>query len=162
MVSGRRTQAHGPGLEPGQPDPEAFREFRYPTVPVVLLTRRTLRERVGRPVDYIGSVDSTIAGSRSGHAPLVLWYAICRQGVDGLRARADASRELADYAVRRLRAIGMSAWRHPSAFTVVLPAPPPEIADRWMLATSGGMSHIICMPGVTRAQIDAFVGELGR
>ena len=30
----------------------------------VVLTRRSISERVGRPIDYIGSVDSTICGSR--------------------------------------------------------------------------------------------------
>jgi histidine decarboxylase len=126
----------------------------------VLITRRTLRERLARPVDYIGSVDSTIAGSRSGHAPLLLWYAISQHGRDGLHRRAEQSRELAAYAVTRLNAIGIRAWRHPYAFTVVLPAPPPAVAQRWTLATADGLSHIVCMPGVTREQIDAFVADL--
>jgi histidine decarboxylase len=126
----------------------------------VLLTRRTLRDRVGRPVDYIASVDSTLAGSRSGHAPLLLWHAVRRLGVDGFRARAERSRELAGYAVSRLNAIGWGAWRHPYAFTVVLPTPPATVTDRWTLATSGGVSHIVCMPGVTRVQIDGFVDDV--
>lgn len=126
----------------------------------VFLTRRTLRDRVGRRVDYIGSVDSTTGGSRSGHAPLLLWYAIRRFGLDGLRRRAEQSRELAAYAVGRLLTSGVRAWRHPYAFTVVLPTPSVEIRSRWTLATEGQTSHIICMPGITRDQIDRFVDDI--
>ena len=126
----------------------------------VALTRRSLRSRVGRRVDYIGSVDATIGGSRSGHAPLVLWYAVHTHGLDGLRQRADRSRELAEYAVSRLAGIGVPAWRHPHAFTVVLPTPPTVVTDRWALASAGGVSHLICMPGVSRGQVDAFVTDV--
>jgi histidine decarboxylase len=127
----------------------------------VALTRRSLRSWVGRRVEYIGSVDATIGGSRSGHAPLLLWYALRRHGINGLRERADRARELAEYTVSRLIGIGVPAWKHPHAFTVVLPTPPPAITSRWALASSGGLSHLICMPGVAKAQVDAFVSELG-
>lgn len=126
----------------------------------LLLTRSSLRDRIGRPVDYIGSVDATAGGSRSGHAPLLLWYALRHHGLDGLRGRAERSRELAAYAVRRLTGIGVKAWRHPYAFTVVLPTPPPAVTDRWTLATEGERSHLICMPGITVEQVDAFVQDM--
>jgi histidine decarboxylase len=128
----------------------------------LVLTRRSHRDRVGRPVDYVGTVDSTVGGSRSGHAPLLLWHAVRRLGPDGLRERAEAARQLARYAVGRLTAVGWPAWRHDEAFTVVLPTPPDTILHRWPLASSGGQSHIVCMPGVTRGQIDAFVADLAR
>jgi len=126
----------------------------------VLITRRSVRERIGRPVDYISSVDATTGGSRSGHAPLFLWYALRRHGVDGLRARAQKSRDLAAYTVSRLASIGVAAWRNPHAFTVVIETPPAVITNRWTLASSQGLSHVICMPGITREQIDAFVADL--
>lgn len=126
----------------------------------VLVTRRTLRDRIGRGIEYIAGLDSTGGGSRSGHAPLLLWYAIRRYGLDGLRHRAEESRQLAAYAVDRLIEAGVRAWRHPHAFTVVLPTPAAAVASRWSLATANGTSHLICMPGVTRAQIDEFVRDV--
>lgn len=126
----------------------------------VLLTRLSLRNRVGRHVDYIGSMDSTIGGSRSGHAPLLLWYTTHRYGLEGLRRRAELARELAAYAVDRLNAVGVAAWRHPHAFTVVFPTPPATVTQRWTVATEGDTSHIICMPGITRGQVDDFVRDL--
>jgi len=126
----------------------------------VLITRGSLRERIGRPVDYISSIDATAGGSRSGHAPLFLWYALQRHGSDGLHARAQKSRDLAAYTVRRLASVGVAAWRNALAFTVVIETPPAAITNRWTLASSQGLSHVICMPGITREQIDNFVADL--
>jgi histidine decarboxylase len=126
----------------------------------VVLTRRHVHRRLENPVDYTATVDTTISGSRGGQVALLLWYVIRRLGVEGLRARAGAARGLAEYAVRRLNEIGSNAWRHPHGFTVVFETPPAVVTDRWVLATSGGWSHIVCMPGVSRVQIDAFVADI--
>jgi histidine decarboxylase len=127
----------------------------------VVLTRRSLRDRVARRGQYHGSTDSTITGSRSGLAPLFLWYRLHQLGwEEGLRKRAVLARNLAEYAVRRLNDIGWEAWRNPRAFTVVIKTPPPDVLADWALATHGGYSHVICMPGVTGDHIDRFVKAL--
>jgi histidine decarboxylase len=126
----------------------------------IVLTRRSSRDRIGSAIEYIGTRDTTIGGSRSGHAPLLLWYAIRTHGVDGLRRRAAEARRVAAHAERRLHDIDWYARRHPHALTVVLRTPPAEVAIRWRLATSGDLSHLICMPGITEQQIDAFVADL--
>jgi histidine decarboxylase len=119
------------------------------------------RPRHVRAVAYVGTIDTTITGSRSGHAPLLLWYAFAHHGIEGLRARADASRSLAAYAHAQLTSIGWEAWRNELAFTVVLKTPPTSVTNRWVLANSDdGWSHVVCMPGVTSRQIDAFVRDL--
>jgi len=114
----------------------------------------------GSTVDYIATVDTTLAGSRNGHAPLLIWYAIHTLGIDGLRARAYESWRVAAHAVHRLQGIGWPAWRHPHAMTVVLPTPPADIAARWRLASSNGHSHIITVPGVTTSHIERLASEL--
>lgn len=114
----------------------------------------------GSTVEYINTLDSTLAGSRSGHAPLLIWYAIQTLGLDGLRARAHESWQVAAHAVQALQAIGWNAWRHPHAMTVVLDTPPAELAAKWRLASSNGQSHIVTVPGVTTAKIDTLVAEL--
>jgi histidine decarboxylase len=126
----------------------------------VVVVRARHRAELTRTVRYTGSPDTTIGGSRSGHAPLLLWYAIRRHGVAGLRTRAERSRELAAYTHRRLVDIGWDAYRNDHAFTVVLATPPAAVTDRWVLASNGRRSHIVCMPGVTRTQIDRFVADL--
>jgi histidine decarboxylase len=114
----------------------------------------------GGYVAYTGSADTTITGSRSGHTPLLLWWVLTTLGRDGLRRRAEQSRALAAYTYSRLREIGWPAWRNPHAFTVTLASPPAVVRAKWVLADDGQIAHIVCMPGVTRTQIDDFIADL--
>ncbi len=126
----------------------------------VVLVKASHRVHLTRTGEFIGSPDTTIGCSRSGHAALMIWYALRRYGVEGLRARAEEARELARYTHRGLVEMGWDASHNPHAFTVVLATPPAPVMERWTLASTNGRSHIICMPGITRAQIDEFLGDL--
>jgi histidine decarboxylase len=126
----------------------------------VVVVRNSHRLAHARIATYTGSPDVTVANSRSGLAALVLWYALRTHGLDGLRDRADRSRRLAAAAHDALRDIGWPAHRHRHAFTVSFPTPPAPVTAKWVLATHGATSLIVCMPGVTAAQIDEFVGDL--
>jgi histidine decarboxylase len=152
------------GLAPGGVDTVSVSGHKFIGSPFpygAVLTRRTLRDRVARPGQYTGSPDATITGSRSGLAPLFLWYRLHQLGwEDGLRKRAIVARNLAEYAVRRLNDIGWEAWRNPRGFTVVIKTPPAEVLAEWTLATHGGYSHVVCMPGVSQDQIDRFIDAL--
>lgn len=120
----------------------------------VVIARKSYRDRIARSIAYIGSIDTTITGSRNGHSPLFLWYAIHKLGVEGMKARAEHSLATAAYAWKKLNDSGIEAWRNPGSITVVFPEPAPEIRQKWQLASENGHSHIICMPNVTRQQID--------
>lgn len=126
----------------------------------VVLTRRSLQRQLAQSPNYTGTVDTTISGSRSGHPALLLWYAIRSLGHVGMRERAERARELAAYTVDRLNEVNWPAWRHERAFTVVFPTPPDEVTAKWVLASSAGRSHLICMPGVTKEVIDDFVRDV--
>lgn len=126
----------------------------------LVLVKKNYKERIGKAIPYIGTVDTTITGSRNGHSPVFLWYAIKKMGRDGLMQRALDSLEVAAYAVERLNEIGIRAWRNPSALTVVFPQPALQLCLKWQIATENGQSHIICMPGITREKIDEFVLDL--
>jgi histidine decarboxylase len=125
----------------------------------VLVVRDSLRPDGSRHAIYTGSPNSTLSNSRSGLAALALWYTLREHGPH-LQHRAEQCRALADHACRALQAIGVAAWRHPYAFTVVLPTPAAEITDTWVLAAHGSDSHIICVPGMTRAHIDGLVAAI--
>ncbi|MEU9505380.1 histidine decarboxylase [Micromonospora sp. NPDC048170] len=133
--------------------------FGTPTPCGVVLMRDSIR-RHGTHIAYTGTLDTTVAGSRCGQAAAMLWYAIASHGREGHRWRATAARQLAADAVDKLTAVGWPAWRHPHAFTVVLRTPPELVRQKWLLATDGDWSHTICMPGISRAQIDAFVADI--
>lgn len=126
----------------------------------ILLAKKHNVDRIARSIAYIGSLDTTITGSRNGHTPLILWMAIKRLGLEGFRRRAAHSLQVAAHTVRSLRAIGIDAWTNPNAITVVFPSPPPGIVEKWQLATADGLSHLVVMPNVSTAQIDAFVEDL--
>jgi histidine decarboxylase len=126
----------------------------------VVLCKRAAAHDNAQTVAYINTVDSTISGSRNGHAPLMLWYAIKRWGIEGFKQRTIAALELAAYTEARLTAIGWECWRNPNALTVVIKTPPAAIVEHWQLATSNGYSHLMCMPGISKAKIDRFVAQL--
>lgn len=126
----------------------------------VVIARKRHVERIARSIGYIGSLDTTITGSRNGFTPLVLWYRIKSLGIEGLRERAQSALELAAYAHKRMTDAGIAAWRNPQALTVVFPKIGDALKARWQLATQGEQSHLIVMPNVTRAQIDALVDDM--
>jgi len=126
----------------------------------IVIVKKTNRDRIARSIDYIGSIDTTITGSRNGLTPLFLWYTIKKLGVEGLQKRALHSLDIAAYAEKKLNDAGIKAWRNTNSITVVFPEPCDEVREKWQLASEHGQSHIICMPNVTREQIDEVVGEI--
>ncbi len=133
--------------------------FGTPTPCGMVLIRDSARPHHGR-IAYTDSADTTITGSRCGLAAALLWHAIATHGREGHRWRANQARQLAAYAVDQIRATGWPAWRHPHAFTVVLPTPPAAVRTKWLLATDGDTSHIVCMPGISTGQIDALAADI--
>jgi len=123
----------------------------------VILAKRNNKDRIAKGVSYIGSLDTTITGSRNGHSSLFLWYALKQYGYEGLKTRYQDCLEVASYCLEALKGIGVAAWSNPGAITVVLPKVCTAVKSKWQLATAGDISHIICMPGVTKHQIDALV-----
>ncbi|WP_196890560.1 histidine decarboxylase [Aureivirga marina] len=126
----------------------------------VVIVRKENRDRIARNIAYIGSSDATITGSRNGHSPLFIWYAIKKLGLEGFEDRTIHSLKIAEYACERLNEIGIKAWRNKNAITVVFPSPQESVCEKWQLATEKGNSHIICMPNVTKEQIDTFIFDI--
>lgn len=126
----------------------------------IVLARRSHVDRVSRGVEYVGCMDTTIAGSRSGIAPLIIWSALQRWGEEGLRHRVAACLAMADYAIARLTALGVPAWRHPNSVTVVFPNPGPDLISRWQMAPCGGVAHLITMPHITAETVDRVTADI--
>ncbi len=162
--------SYGPFIEPRVPfdltdgaDSISISGHKFIGCPMpsgVVVTKRTLKDRIAKGVSYIGSLDTTITGSRNGHSPLFLWYAITSMGFEGLKKRYLHSLEIATYCKEQLQKIGIKAWSNPGAITVVFPKVPDTIKEKWQLATEGQLTHIICMPNVTKQQIDELIIDL--
>jgi histidine decarboxylase len=126
----------------------------------IVLARKRNVDRIARSIAYIGNLDTTITGSRNGLTPLILWLAIKRLGKAGFRSRVAGCLEVAEYARGRLRNLGIDAWSNPNAITVVFPSPSLRICKKWQLAAADGITHLLILPNVSKAQIDRFVADL--
>ena len=126
----------------------------------IVLARKENVDRIARSVAYIGSMDTTITGSRNGLTPLMLWHTIRTMGLAGIRRRVRASIYMAAYVEQELKAVGVAAWRNPNAITVLFPKPSAEIRLKWQLASSGELAHIIAMPGTEKDVLDNFISDI--
>lgn len=126
----------------------------------IVLARRSHVNRIASAIAYIGNLDTTVTGSRNGHTPMFMWYAVKRFGEPGFRERVQRSLALAERAVRSLKAAGIDAWRNPDAITVVFPEVSQALQHRRQLATAYGISHVIVMPHMDEPYIDALVAEI--
>ena len=126
---------------------------------VVLAKKRNV-DLIAQSVEYIGTLDTTLSGSRNAITPLFLWYAFHTIGIDGFKKIITDCLTMSDYALEHLNKLDSHAWRHPYSNTVVFDRPPASVTQRWQLACQGSISHLITMPHVTTAQINRLVAEL--
>jgi histidine decarboxylase len=126
----------------------------------VAIARRAHVERIARSIDYIGTLDTTLCGSRKAIAPLFLWYAFRTVGRDGFRRTFAECLEVADYAIDRLDELGRSPWRHKHSPIVVFDRPPASVTGKWQLAVHDQIAHLVAMPHLTRAHVDRLVEDI--
>lgn len=125
----------------------------------VALARKANVDRIARSIEYVGALDTTIAGSRSAFAPLMLWYRLRTLKTEGVRQMVQTSLDNAEYAVQKLNERGIRAWRHKNSVTVVFPRPPASLMKKWIIAPKKDIGHIITLPHVTEQIIDEFVED---
>lgn len=121
----------------------------------VFLMEKKYLDTVKRDIEYIGSFDCTISGSRNGHSALFFKHIIDTKGMDGFSEDVCQCFELAEYLVENLP----GAWRNQNSFTVVFPKPDDKIIHKWQLASEGDISHIVVMQHVTKEKLDAFIED---
>ncbi|MBN8531094.1 MAG: histidine decarboxylase [Alphaproteobacteria bacterium] len=128
----------------------------------VVIAKKNNVQRIGRAIEYVGAMDTTINGSRNGIAPLFLWYALKRLGREGVKAIVDESLALAEYAIEAFGKKGIPAWRNENSITVVFPRPKEEVMKKWQIAPYREIAHIITLPHVTREVIDRLAEEIAQ
>ena len=134
--------------------------FASPIPCGIVIARKVNVDRVAQSVAYIGTRDTTISGSRDGFTPMLLWYAIKTLGVEGMKSRLDKAMATAEYAQKQFRAAGLKARRNAGALTVVFDRPADWICEKWQLASSGKISHLVSMPHTRKEQIDALLEDI--
>ncbi len=125
----------------------------------VALARKVNVDRIARSIEYVGALDTTIAGSRSAFAPLMLWYRLRTLKNEGIREMVQTSLQNAEFAVQQLQKRGINAWRHKNSVTVVFPRPPKSVMQKWIIAPKKDIGHIITLPHVSRKMIEEFADD---
>ncbi|MCC5656415.1 histidine decarboxylase [Nostoc sp. XA010] len=126
----------------------------------VVLTKKKWVEKVETAIEYIGSTDTTILGSRNGHTPLILWYAVQTRGYDGLAREANTCIENAQYLFQQLQIREYPCMLNKFSNTVVFQKPSQTLIKKWQLAVFEDWAHIIVMQNINRDKIDIFINEL--
>lgn len=126
----------------------------------MVLAKRDNVQRIGRRIEYIGAMDTTIPGSRSAVAPMILWTAMKRWGAKGFHKLAHECLDVARYAVSKFEAAGVPAWRNEHGITVVFPRPSEAIIKKWSLAPEHDIVHVITVGHVTREIVDALINDV--
>ncbi|NJS38362.1 MAG: histidine decarboxylase [Rhodobacteraceae bacterium] len=124
-----------------------------------LVARRVHVDRIARAVAYLKSNDTTLMGSRNGHAVLSIWARLFGHGYGGYAHDALDCSLRAQALADRLRAAGRPVLCNPHSLTVVFDEPAPDIVTRYQLAASKGLAHAIVMPNVTDDLLDRFATD---
>jgi histidine decarboxylase len=125
----------------------------------VLVARRKHVTRVASAISYLRSNDTTLMGSRNGHAVLSIWDRVTSHGVAGFTADVAGCLLRTEQLVSELRRIGVSVLRNPLSLTTVFPIPAEEIVKTYQLACAKGLAHAIVMPNVSEELIGRFIAD---
>ncbi|KAK7391272.1 hypothetical protein VNO78_19686 [Psophocarpus tetragonolobus] len=127
----------------------------------IVITRLQYINALSKDVEYIASKDVTITGSRCGHAPIFLWYAIKRKGLIGVQNEVQKCIINARYLKHRLRDVGICAMLNKFSNIVIFERPlDKDFIRRWNLACYGNIAHVVVMQHVTIEMLDSFISEL--
>jgi len=122
----------------------------------IFMMERRFLQFVTHNVEYIGTSDATVSGSRNGHTPILIKHIIDKKGYDEFKKDVEGCIEMAEYAVEQIP----GAWRNHNSITVVIPRPNDDIIQKWQLATEKDISHLVIMPHVNKEKLDAFLEDL--
>ncbi len=124
-----------------------------------LVARRRHVERVSSAVAYLRSNDTTLMGSRNGHAVLAVWLRFMEHGQQGFRADTRISTARAASLAVTLRGAGVPVLLNSFSLTLVFPKPAEDLVNTYQLACNGGEAHAIIMPSVTDQLINRFADD---
>jgi histidine decarboxylase len=124
-----------------------------------LVARREHVDRIASAVAYLRSNDTTLMGSRNGHAVLAMWARFFAHEADGFRADVAVCLARTASLVARLRAAAVPVLCNPHALTVLFPEPSERIVKTYQLACARGDAHVVVMPSVTDSLLERFADE---
>ena len=123
---------------------------------------------------YIGSPDSTFAGSRNGLSPLIMWDYIAKNSYETFKEKTKRTEEMATYSYNKLKELekelGKDLWveHTPYSLTVLFRKASPELVFKYSLSgedlyidgKARSYSHIYMMDNATKDRIDRLIEDL--
>lgn len=123
---------------------------------------------------YIGSPDTTFAGSRNGFSSLILWDYISKNSYEDFKNKVKQTEQIADYAYEKLKQLekdlNEDLWveRSTDSLTIRFKKVNPDIVFKYSLSGEDlyynedirSYSHIFIMESVTEKLIDRFIEDL--
>jgi histidine decarboxylase len=126
-----------------------------------LVCRKAHVDRVATAIAYLRSNDTTMMGSRNGHAVLAIWSRLIAHGHMGYGADVRGCTIRAQKLADRLRSMGIPTMCNSHSLTVVFPQPAEHIVKTFQLACYRNEAHAIVMANVTDELLDRFVANYG-
>ncbi|KAK7391273.1 hypothetical protein VNO78_19687 [Psophocarpus tetragonolobus] len=126
----------------------------------VVITRLEYINALSKDIEIIASRDATITGSRSGHAPIFIWYALKKKGLIGLQNEVQQCIMNSHYLKNRLHDVGIGVMLNEFSNIVIFERPlDDDFTRRWNLACNGNIAHVVVMQHITIEILDSFVHE---
>jgi histidine decarboxylase len=140
----------------------------------IYMTRRQNQLRPPDDPKYLGSPDSTFAGSRNGFSAMILWNYLAKNSYESQIQKALRTEEIAKYAYDRLKELqdefGEDWWieQTPLSLTVRFKKTHPDIIFKYSLSEETfyvngqkrAYNHIFAMEHVTEKTIDGLINDL--
>jgi histidine decarboxylase len=110
----------------------------------VTLCRDVHVRRVAQHIGYLNSSDTTIMGSRNGHAALHMWYLLRAKGVAGLQREVEYCRQTARLLRDQLWRAGIACQMNQHSNTVVFERPASKfLIQKYQLACENDVAHVV-------------------
>lgn len=133
---------------------------------IFLTTHTILKNQNPFHIAYLNDDMPMINCSRSGLAPLKLWWIIRKNGMAGFTEQAARIMESTRYLQARLQALHYPHWTNNYSNTVFFKRPSQWILRKWHLAPDyddrfgGKLAHIVIMQHASESTINAFIEDL--
>lgn len=125
----------------------------------VVITKKELVDNIANEIDVLFSKDTTIGGSRNGHLPLFLWYAISQRKNNFVHEVEDCIAK-SKYFLSQLTQKGIPCLMNPYSPIVVFPKPEQKIIEKYQLMISGNQAHVVILQNHTYEFLHEFINEL--
>ncbi|MCG8637917.1 MAG: pyridoxal-dependent decarboxylase [Desulfobacterales bacterium] len=110
---------------------------------------------------YVGSLDSTLAGSRNGFSAILFWDYLSRRSHADLAREAKNAQALAARAYEALNELYPGRVdRAPGSLAIRFPRPDIRLVKKYSLSSMGNQSHIFIMKNITEENLEKLLADL--